>query len=79
MICTPPSILPDYGGDLFKHVNAKLRQLDFRDIDDDLIHPEGWYSQLRQETLVLVRASLHAFNWDNRRVSQLPTMESLKG
>ncbi|KAF8419142.1 hypothetical protein L210DRAFT_3655348 [Boletus edulis BED1] len=66
-----PSVLPDYGGDLFKHVHAKLRQLDFRDVNDELIPPQDWYSQLRQGTLVMVRASLHAFNWDNRRVYQL--------
>ncbi|KAF8445032.1 hypothetical protein L210DRAFT_3502415 [Boletus edulis BED1] len=66
-----PSILPDYGGDLFRHVQAKLRQLDFRDVNDELIPPQDWYSQLRQGTLVMVRASLHAFNWDNRRVYQL--------
>ena len=65
-----PSVLPDYGGDLFKHVNAKLRQLDLRDINDDLIPPQEWYSQLRQGTFVMVRATLQAFNWDNRRVSQ---------
>ncbi|KAF8439960.1 hypothetical protein L210DRAFT_850314 [Boletus edulis BED1] len=64
-----PSVLPDYGGDLFKHVHAKLRQLDFRDVNDELIPPQDWYSQLRQGTLVMVRTSLHAFNWDNRRVS----------
>ncbi|KAF8122151.1 hypothetical protein EV363DRAFT_1183485 [Boletus edulis] len=66
-----PSILPDYGGDLFKHMGAKLRQLDFRDVDDNLIHPEEWYSELRQGTLVMVRASLQVFNWDNRHVYQL--------
>ncbi|KAF8123679.1 hypothetical protein EV363DRAFT_1179422 [Boletus edulis] len=66
-----PSILPDYGGDLFKHMSAKLRQLDFRDVDDYLLHPEEWYSELRQGTLVMVRATLQVFNWDNRRVYQL--------
>ncbi|KAF8130605.1 hypothetical protein EV363DRAFT_1166368 [Boletus edulis] len=66
-----PSILPDYGGDLFKHMSAKLRQFDFRDVDDYLIHPEEWYSELRQGTLVMVRATLQVFNWDNRRVYQL--------
>ena len=64
-----PTVLPDYGGDLFRHVHAKLHQLDFRNIDDNLITPDDWYSELRQGTLVMVRASLHAFNWDSRRVS----------
>ncbi|KAF8558949.1 hypothetical protein OG21DRAFT_1481240 [Imleria badia] len=35
----PPSVLPDYGGDLFKHVNVKLRQLDFININNNLILP----------------------------------------
>ncbi|KAF8438099.1 hypothetical protein L210DRAFT_866829 [Boletus edulis BED1] len=67
----PPNVLPDYGGDLFSHVHAKLRQLDIRNVDDELVHPQDWYSKLRQGTLVMVRASLHAFTWDNRRVYQL--------
>ncbi|KAF8123342.1 hypothetical protein EV363DRAFT_1300520 [Boletus edulis] len=50
----PPNVLPDYGGDLFSHVHAKLRQLDIRNIDDKLVHPQDWYSKLRQGTLVMV-------------------------
>ncbi|KAF8430452.1 hypothetical protein L210DRAFT_3508377 [Boletus edulis BED1] len=45
---------PNYGEDLFRHVQAKLRQLDFRDVNDELIPPQDWYSQLRQGTLVMV-------------------------
>ncbi|KAG1793307.1 uncharacterized protein HD556DRAFT_1443734 [Suillus plorans] len=50
-----PNVLPDYGGELYQHVNAKLH----------------WYSSLRRGTLVMVRATLHAFNWKERRVYQL--------
>ena len=60
-----PSVLPDYSRDLFRHVSAKLRQLNFRNVDDELITPDEWYSELRQGTLVMVRTTLHAFNWDN--------------
>ncbi|KAF8415486.1 hypothetical protein L210DRAFT_876882 [Boletus edulis BED1] len=66
-----PNVLYDYGGDLFKHKNSMLKQLDFRDVDDSLIPPQRWYSSFRQGTLVMVRASLHAFNWESRRVYQV--------
>ncbi|KAG1851154.1 hypothetical protein F4604DRAFT_1592499 [Suillus subluteus] len=66
-----PTILPDYGGELYQHVNAKLRQLDIRDVKSKLIAPQDWYSSLRCGTLVMVRATLHAFNWKERRVYQL--------
>jgi hypothetical protein len=42
-----PSILQDYGGEVFRHENASLRQLDFRDVDNKLIHLKDWYSVLR--------------------------------
>ncbi|KAG1727369.1 uncharacterized protein EDB91DRAFT_1208287 [Suillus paluster] len=66
-----PTILPDYGGDLFQHVNAKLRQLDIRNVDNDLIAPQEWYSSLKRGTLVMIRATLHTFNWKECRVYQL--------
>ncbi|KAG1795860.1 hypothetical protein EV424DRAFT_1353357 [Suillus variegatus] len=66
-----PTILPDYGGDLFQHVNAKLRQLDIRDVENQLIPPQNWYTSLKRGTLVMIRATLHAFNWKERRVYQL--------
>ncbi|KAG2151979.1 hypothetical protein BD769DRAFT_1658426 [Suillus cothurnatus] len=66
-----PTVLPDYGGDLYHHVNARLRQLDIRDVNNDLIAPQDWYSSLRRGTLVMIRATLHAFNWKERRVYQL--------
>jgi hypothetical protein len=48
-----PTILPDYGGELFQHVDAKLRQLDIRNVENDLIPPQDWYSSLRWGTLVM--------------------------
>ncbi|KAG0691706.1 hypothetical protein DFH29DRAFT_819128 [Suillus ampliporus] len=66
-----PNILPDYHGDLFQHEDAKLHQLDIRDVNNDLITPSNWYSELRQGTLVMIRAMLHAFNYKTRRVYQL--------
>ncbi|KIK33907.1 hypothetical protein CY34DRAFT_98831 [Suillus luteus UH-Slu-Lm8-n1] len=66
-----PTVLPDYGGELYRHVNAKLRQLDIRDANNELIAPQDWYSSLRRGTLVMIRATMHAFNWKERRVSNL--------
>jgi hypothetical protein len=63
-----PSILQDYGGEVFRRENASLRQLDFRDVDNELIHPNDWYSVLRRGTLVMARGTLHAYNWEGRRV-----------
>ncbi|KAG1860012.1 hypothetical protein C8R48DRAFT_774706 [Suillus tomentosus] len=68
-----PTVLPDYGGDLFQHVNAKLRQLDIRNVENVLIPPQEWYSSLRRGTLVMIRATLHAFNWKERQIYQLNT------
>ncbi|KAJ8597492.1 hypothetical protein M405DRAFT_855633 [Rhizopogon salebrosus TDB-379] len=65
------SILQDYGGEVFRHENASLRQLDFRDVDNELIHPKDWYSVLRRGTLIMARGTLHAYNWEGRRVYQL--------
>lgn len=61
-----PAVLPDYGGELFQHVNAKLRQLDIRNVENNLIPPQDWYSELRRGTLVMIRATLHTFNWKER-------------
>jgi hypothetical protein len=35
-----PIVLPDYGGDLFQHVNAKLHQLDIWNVENYLIPPQ---------------------------------------
>lgn len=66
-----PTVLPDYRGELYKHVNAKLHQLDIRDADNELIAPQDWYSSLRHGTLVMIRATMHTFNWKEHRVSNL--------
>jgi hypothetical protein len=47
-----PSVLSDYGGEVFQHSESKLRQLDIRDVDNELIAPQNWYDQLRRGTLV---------------------------
>lgn len=64
-----PTVLCDYGGDLFKHEKLKLRQLDIHNKDDMLITSDEWYSALRPGTLVMVRATMHTFNWESHQVS----------
>jgi len=54
-------MLPDYGGDLFHHRRAMLRQLDIRDDENRLIPPNKWYDELRQGTLVLMAATMHGY------------------
>ncbi|KAG1734242.1 uncharacterized protein EDB91DRAFT_1225736 [Suillus paluster] len=66
-----PTVLPDYGGDLFQHVNAKLHQLDIRNVENVLIPPQEWYTSLKRGTLVMIRATLHAFNWKEHRIYQI--------
>ena len=53
-----PDLLPDHRGDYFKHVHAKLVQLDIRDENDTLIPPWDMYDNLRPGTVVLIDASL---------------------
>ncbi|KAH7931034.1 hypothetical protein BV22DRAFT_1115833 [Leucogyrophana mollusca] len=66
-----PTVLSDYGGFPFAHVHAKLRQLDFRDTNNELVRPQDWYDKFRPGSLVMVKVTLHAFNWDERRVYQI--------
>ncbi|KAH7924621.1 hypothetical protein BV22DRAFT_1066428 [Leucogyrophana mollusca] len=66
-----PSILSDYGGDLFRHDKAMLRQLDMRDLNNDLVPPDAWYSTFRPGCLIMARVTMHAFSWESRRVYQL--------
>ncbi|KAG2130952.1 uncharacterized protein EDB93DRAFT_1255687 [Suillus bovinus] len=64
-----PDLLSDYKGPLYQHNESKLRQLDIRDTDNSLIHPEKWYTKLRRGALVLVNGTLHTFTMeDNRRI-----------
>lgn len=51
-------LLPDHQGDYFKHVNAKLVQLDIHDEDDVLIPPWQMHDKLRPGTIVLIDATL---------------------
>ncbi|KAG2352855.1 hypothetical protein BDR07DRAFT_1497493 [Suillus spraguei] len=57
----PPTLLPDYGGLIFHHHQASLRQLDICDNADNLITPDKWYSKLHQGTLVLFAATMHGY------------------
>ncbi|EIW81889.1 hypothetical protein CONPUDRAFT_152789 [Coniophora puteana RWD-64-598 SS2] len=70
-----PRVLPDYGGSLFQHQAARLRQLDIRNVENNPIHPSAWYSELREGTLVLVSATAHCYNYSDggkeRRIYQL--------
>ena len=59
-----PSILPDYGGDLFRHRRALICQLDIRDDENRLIPPNKWYDELRgvrQGSLVLMAVTMHGY------------------
>ncbi|KAF8073356.1 hypothetical protein FPV67DRAFT_1666127 [Lyophyllum atratum] len=69
-----PTVLEDYGGELFDHSpSMKLVQLDVRGTDGQLIPPGEMYGKLRTGTLVLINASLHIFNMPeaNRKTFQL--------
>jgi hypothetical protein len=67
-----PYVLSDYGGGLFKHTNAKLIQLDIRDVDNKLIPPQKWYEALRPGTLVLATVTLHVYVMpDDRRTGEV--------
>ena len=56
-----PSLLEDYGGDYFAHVNAKLTQPDVRDINNKLVAPWNMYDVLRPGTVILALVSLHVY------------------
>ncbi|KAG0707646.1 hypothetical protein DFH29DRAFT_871301 [Suillus ampliporus] len=51
----------NYGGPIFHHRRASLRQLDIRDNANNLIMPDRWYSELRQGTLILFAATMHGY------------------
>ncbi|KAG0694394.1 hypothetical protein DFH29DRAFT_1006393 [Suillus ampliporus] len=57
----PPTLLPHYGGPIFRHRQASLRQLDIRDNGNNLITPDKWYSELRQGMLILFAATMHGY------------------
>jgi len=47
-----PCLLPDYGGNLFRHHEAMLVQHDVRDLDLHLIPPWEYYDKLRAGTMI---------------------------
>lgn len=56
------SMLYDYGGSLFRHINSKLVQNEIVDADGTtLIPPWEEYEKLRPGTLVIATVSLHAY------------------
>ncbi|KAG1893358.1 uncharacterized protein F5891DRAFT_1207551, partial [Suillus fuscotomentosus] len=55
------TLLPDYGGPIFRHRRASLHQLNIRDSTNNLITPDKWYSELRQGMLVLFAATMHGY------------------
>ncbi|KAJ7439440.1 hypothetical protein B0H11DRAFT_2253912 [Mycena galericulata] len=57
-----PALLPDFGGDYFNLVKAKLVQHDICDVNNNLIPPWDLYDALKPGTLVLVLVTLHCFN-----------------
>ncbi|KAJ7883607.1 hypothetical protein B0H13DRAFT_2344040 [Mycena leptocephala] len=57
----PPNRLPDHQGPYYAHVNAKLPQRDYRDVDGSLIAPFEVYEKLTEGTLVLVMVTLATY------------------
>ncbi|KAJ7097310.1 hypothetical protein B0H15DRAFT_945963 [Mycena belliarum] len=56
-----PDLLPDFGGDYFNLVKAKLVQQDVRDVNSNLVPPWKIYDALKPGTLILALVSLHCF------------------
>ena len=56
-----PSLLPDYRGPYFKHINSKLVQLDVRDQNNELIAPWDMYDKVNVGAIVLAICSLHVY------------------
>ncbi|KAF8340217.1 hypothetical protein F5887DRAFT_1284308 [Amanita rubescens] len=62
-----PHLLPDYGGPVFRLVNARLVQRDIVDCNDDLIAPWQMHDKLRPGTLVLMKVQLLTFEVPDRQ------------
>ncbi|KAF8233469.1 hypothetical protein L208DRAFT_1266596 [Tricholoma matsutake] len=75
-----PRLLPDYGGNLFRHHEAKLVQHDVRDIDLRLIPPWEYYDKLRASTMILCDITLHMYQMaiPNASSSQPKTRKTFK-
>jgi len=78
-----PRLLPDYGGELFRHHDAKLMQHDVRGMDNKIIPPWEYYEELRPGTIVLCNVTMHMYQINNpkqkkiRKVKCRPTETSL--
>ena len=57
-----PRLLYDYGGPLFAHKLAKLKQRNIVAKDGLLVPPWSEYEHLRTGTVVLMRVNLHTYN-----------------
>ena len=62
-----PRLLPDYGGPVFNHHLAKLKQRNIVDASDNLIPPWDEYAALRPGTVVLMKVTLHTYSIDTDR------------
>ncbi|THU82233.1 hypothetical protein K435DRAFT_808460 [Dendrothele bispora CBS 962.96] len=73
-----PSVLTGYGGGWFDHTSAtRLVQLDIRDPNGDLIHPQDWWKWIVEGNLVFATAEMHLYDIDNRKTHSL-VMKSLQ-
>ncbi|KAJ7435647.1 hypothetical protein B0H11DRAFT_2256979 [Mycena galericulata] len=62
-----PRVLEDYRGPYFQQTNAKLMQLDVRDVNNKLIPPWRQYAGLRNSTLVLALVTVHIYTFTDGR------------
>ena len=70
-----PRLLYDYGGPLFAHKLAKLKQCNIVAKDGSLVPPWSKYDHLRTGTVVLMHISLHTYDipissYKTRKVSK---------
>jgi len=64
-----PRLLPDYSPETFAFEKNKLVQHDVRDIENHLIPAWDIEQGLRPGTVILVSASLHIYNIENKTPS----------
>ncbi|KAJ7120674.1 hypothetical protein C8R43DRAFT_1136625 [Mycena crocata] len=57
-----PTLLPDFGGDMFNLTKGKLAQQNIKNKKGELIPPWKIYEELRPGTLVLALVTLHVYN-----------------
>lgn len=56
-----PALNSDYGGEYFSLVKNRLKQLDVRDAENELVAPWKFRDALKPGTLILANCSLHCF------------------